>query len=266
MTCGSDMQIRASSSTLRFCIVLLFVMLFVCFMYTFLHEAGHAITGFVFGQSLTEFNVNFWDLSAHVGIRGGNLTQSQLIIRSVAGVSLSFLVWGMFISLVPRKAIFILEVLKLISSILVINTLVAWIVLPVLFLLGKAPPDDVTSFLGYSQMPPLLLMLTAIILYAYAWVLFLSKINGFRNEFLLFRTINSETLTKETRKSISLMGTALATCLLFTFLFNYSASKNPLDTFSPPDGFASVVEVDLSTQAYSAEILAEFTVEKPTYV
>ncbi len=60
--------------------VTLFVALFVFFMYTFLHEAGHALIGLLFGQSLTEFDVSFWDFSADVGMAGGELIQSQLAI------------------------------------------------------------------------------------------------------------------------------------------------------------------------------------------
>ena len=43
-------------------LITLFVLMFVFFMYTFLHEAGHAIACLLFGQSITEFDVSFWDL------------------------------------------------------------------------------------------------------------------------------------------------------------------------------------------------------------
>ncbi len=58
-------------STLKMILVILFVTLFVFFLYTFLHEAGHVLAGWLFGQSLTEFDASFWDLSAHVGLTGG---------------------------------------------------------------------------------------------------------------------------------------------------------------------------------------------------
>ncbi len=97
-----------------------------------------------------------------------------------------------FISLVPRKSSFTLEVLKLFSAMDIVNTLLVWIILPILFLLGNAPSDDVTYFLRYSQLPPLFVTLMAIIVYIGGWALFSSKINGLRNEFLLFHTINRE--------------------------------------------------------------------------
>lgn len=180
----------------------LFVTLFVFFMYTFLHESGHAFTGTLFGQSLTEFDVNFWNLNAHVSMVGGSLTESQLAVQAVAGAGLPLIFWAVFISLVPRKASFTLEALKFISSMAVVNTLLVWIVLPILYMLQSAPPDDVTNFLRHSQMLPLLLTFIASILYAGGWVLFLSKINGLRNELLLFSITDREQLTAETKKMI----------------------------------------------------------------
>src|SRR5690349_24470715 len=98
-----NMPTRTLSARFQLILIVLFVVLFVLFIYTFLHEAGHAIIGLLFGQSLTEFSVKFWDLSAHVGMTGGDLTQSQLAIQAIAGVSLPFLIWSIFMSLVPRK-------------------------------------------------------------------------------------------------------------------------------------------------------------------
>ncbi|RPJ18496.1 MAG: hypothetical protein EHM33_31950, partial [Chloroflexi bacterium] len=103
-------------------LLLLFVFTFVLFTYTFLHESGHALTGLLFDQTLTEFNVNFLNFDAHVRMTG-NLSQSESAIQSVAGAGLPLLIWFVFISLLPRKASFNLEVLKFLGSMLVLNTL-----------------------------------------------------------------------------------------------------------------------------------------------
>jgi hypothetical protein len=55
--------------------------LFVFFCVSFQHEAGHAIAGLLLGQSPTEFDVNFWNLGAHVEMTGGESTPLQLAIR-----------------------------------------------------------------------------------------------------------------------------------------------------------------------------------------
>ena len=81
------MKPTRNSSAAILVALILFVALFVFFIYTFLHESGHAIIGLLSGQSLTEFNVNFWDFSAHVGMAGGKLTQAQLACKSAAGAA-----------------------------------------------------------------------------------------------------------------------------------------------------------------------------------
>ena len=261
------MQTETRSPYIPFTFLVLFILLFVFFLYTFLHEAGHALAGQLFGQTLTEFDVSFWDFSAHVGMAGGELTPSQLAVQAIAGVSLPLLVWAIFIRLTPRKASFALEALKLISSMAVLNTLLAWIVIPVLYIFGIAPPsDDVTHFLRYSQMLPLLLALTALIVYICGWAFFLSKIDGLRNEFLLFRTINFNLPMSESRTNILVMTGVLVLSVFSAFLLNYVAASNSTSAFFPPQGFAVVAEIDLSKQAYSSETVTEFTLEEPAYV
>lgn len=261
------MQTKSRFIHVQLILLLLFVILFVLFTYTFLHEAGHAIAGLVFGQSLTEFNVSFWDISAHVDMAGGELTQFQLAVQAIAGVTLPLLVWVVFITLVPRKANFILETLKLVSSMVVLNTLLAWIVIPVLSIFGNVPPsDDVTHLLHFSQMPPLLLTCSAFILYILGWAYFVSKIDGLRNEFLLFRTPEHETFTAGTRTIIPWMTGIMAFCLVLVFFINIPAAKDPLTRLSPPPGFEVVAEVKLSRQAYSTETLADFSLEEPAEV
>jgi hypothetical protein len=257
------MQTRKRSVNVQIILLSLFVVLFVFFFYAFLHEVGHALTGLLFGQSLTEFNVSFWDFSAHVSMVGGELTEPQFAIQAVAGAILPLLVWGLFISLVPQKASFTLEILKLIASMAVLNTLLAWIVIPVLYVFGSAPiSDDVTNFLQYSRISPWLLSGIALILYIRGWSLFLSKIEGLRNEFLLFSTTDRGTLTAGVRTILPLMTGILITGVISAYLLNASTMNETVDESSPPPGFAVVAEMDLSKQAYSAETLAEFTLEE----
>ena len=260
------MKRTKTSSTLVHIALTLFVVLFVFFLYTFLHESGHAIIGVLFGQSLTEFDISFWDLSAHVGLVGGELTEAQLALQAAAGTGLPLLLWAFCIRLAPRKAGFMLEILKLLSSMAVVNTLLAWIILPILFFLGKAPSDDVTNFLLHSQMPPLLLAGIALVLYLGGWILFLSKITGLRNQFLLFRTVDRERLTAGTRSMIPVMTAIMLFCVVLVMVANGSAANNSLDPFTPPQDFNPVAEIDLSTQAYPSETLAEFTVGERDHV
>ena len=261
------MQTTSRSVHVRLILLLLFVILFVLFIYTFLHEAGHAILGFAFGQSLTEFNVNFWDFSAHVGMAGDALTPTQGAIQAIAGVTLPLLVWLIFIGFAPRKANFALEALKLASSVVVLNTLLVWIFIPFLSIFGRAPAsDDVINALQYSQMPPLLLALSALIVYILGWAYFLSRIDGLANEILLFEVIDGETLAAGMRTVMLWMTGIMAFCLVLVFLVNRLAATDPQTKLLPPRGFEVVAEVKLSRQTYSAETLAEFTLENPAAV
>lgn len=260
------MEQTKSNSRFVLIALILFVALFVFFTYTFLHEGGHALAGLLFGQSLTEFDVSFWDLSAHVGMVGGELTRTQLAVQAAAGAGLPLIVWAIIISLVPRKSNFTLEALKLVSSMAVVNTLLVWIVLPILFMLQSAPPDDVTNFLRYSQIPPLLLTFTAFILYAGGWVLFLSKIDGLRNELILFSITDRERLTAGAQKTIAVLASIMVICVVTVFALNGFVGENPLNKFSPPQGFDLVAQLDLSKQAYPSVTLTQFTLDESTYV
>jgi hypothetical protein len=103
-------------------------------------------------------------------------------------------------------------------------------------------------------------------IYIGGWALFLSNINGLRNAFLSFRNVDRETLLVETRKVIPAMAGVMAFGIMLTFMLNHSAAANLPGRFSPPPDFESVAQIDLSTRPYSAEILAQFTLEKPAYL
>jgi hypothetical protein len=244
--------------------LVLYVVLFVFFVYTVLHEAGHALVGLLFGQTLTTFNVNFWNFDAHVGMIG-SLSQAQRALQSIAGAGLPLLVWFLFIALVPRKASFSVEALKLVASMAVINTLLAWIIIPILYLFGQAPSDDVTNFLRYSQLPPLLLFAGASGLYLLSWLAFLVKINGLRNQFLLFNQTGPG-LIAGARTALPVMTGLMLFFAALTVMANGWADRNPANRFIPPQDFQPVAQIDLSAREYSAETLAQFTLDKADYV
>jgi hypothetical protein len=259
MNIGSPQPAKNSARIILIALVL-FTFVFVFFSYTFLHESGHALTGLAFGQRLSGFDVSFWDFSAHVDL-SGEISDTQRAAQSAAGAGLPLMVWLICICLVPRKASFSIETLKLIGSMGVLNTLLAWIAIPVLTLVGRAPMDDVTNFLGASRMPPLLLLALALLLYAAGWRLFLAKIDGLRNEFLLFSETDPAILTAGARPVVSVMSGLALGCVALSLGANSLAAKNPIDRLSPPPGFQIAVQVDLSKMPHSNETLARFTLD-----
>lgn len=247
-------------------VLTLFIALFTVFLYTFLHEAGHALVGLLFGQTLTAFNLNFWDFSAHVGL-SGELTASQNALRSAAGAGLPLLAWLVFISLTPRQVNFSFGLFRLFASVTVLGSLLAWIILPLFRLFGNAfASDDVTHYLRYSQMPPLLLSILAIVLVAMGWSLFVSKAGSPRDQILLIREAGRATLLAGAGKTLPALVGLLAVCLLVTLAASGVAAKNEALALAPPAGFQPLETVDLAQRDYPAVTLAEFSLTETTTV
>lgn len=240
---------------LKFTGLLGLTILCVLASYTFLHEAGHALVGLAFGQTLTAFSTMFWDLSAHVRLVG-ELTAAQQAIQSAAGVALPLLVWAVLMGLAPRKASFSLELAKLVASMGVVNTLLVWIAIPLLALWGKAPAnDDVTHFLRASQMPPLLVTAVAVGLYALGWGLFVAKTRGLGQ---LSRLAEMGSVKTAVAAMLGLM----TLLLLTTLSINTLATQNSTNQLTPPDHLPLAATVDLTSRAHENEVLATFSVSE----
>ena len=238
---------------LKFTGLLGLTILCVLSVYTFVHEAGHTLVGLAYGQTLTAFSTTFWDLSAHVRLVG-ELTAAQQALQSVAGAALPLLVWAVFMSLVPRKARFSLELVKLVASMGVVNTLLVWMVIPVLDLWGRAPVnDDVTHFLRASELPPLLVTAVAASLYALGWVLFITKSRGLAQ----FRQLEA---MEKTATAAFMMFAVTAVVLLSTLSINTVATQNGANRLSPPANLALAAQIDLSVRAHDNDVLATFSV------
>jgi hypothetical protein len=169
-------------------LLLLLIALAVLTGYTFLHEAGHALAGLAFSGRLTEFSLNFLDLSAHAGL-AGEFTPDQEAAINAAGVSLPLLAWLVLMLALPREGGFSLQWAKLFASLGTLNTLLAWVVLPLLYLNGTAPAfDDVTQFIRHSGLPPLAVACGSLAAYALGWALFARRAGDLRPAFSLLRS------------------------------------------------------------------------------
>jgi hypothetical protein len=237
-----------------------FTLCFVLVIYTLLHEAGHAIVGILFGQTLTALKVNFLTLSAHVGLVG-QLTHAQSAVQSIAGAALPLAIWLVFISCVPRRSALILELLKCIATVAVLSTLLAWLVLPVLYRLGAAPSDDVSNFLGYSGMEPLLLSLLALVVYVGGWLWFVRRIQGVRSEIALFSMADEHVVHAGLRRPLTLMAGILIVCSSLIVILS-----NALNPFAPPQGFQLMAQLDLASRAHTGEILRQFALDQPAEI
>jgi hypothetical protein len=241
--------------------VLAFVAVFMLAAYTVLHEGGHAILGLLFGGTITAFDVSFWDLTAHVGLEG-EFTTAQRALISLAGVGTPLLVWAALLLASPREVNPVLSWLRTVGSLATINTLLAWAVLPLLYMQGQTPGDDSINFLRHTGASPLLVSGVALVVYTGAWALFLVRVGTPRALVANLRREAGEVLSPSSVASLrglaalGVVGVALAggTSL-------YLSSTNPL---ALPAGYSSAGVVDLSRRAYAGEVVHRFALQQET--
>lgn len=58
----------------------------------------------------------------------------------------------------------------------------------------------------------------------------------------------------------------MALCVITAFALNGLADRNSFNTFSPPQGFTPIAQLDLSKQPYPSVTLTQFTLDEPTTV
>ncbi len=133
-------------------LILFFVyILLIITLYTFLHEGGHAIIGILGGQKVTEFNINFWDLSAHVSFCTEYPIQGfYKYALPVAGWFLPYILWLVSILFIKKTDNVKYEFIKLLPSIMIISSTLPYIILTVAYELGATISEDSISFLNVT--------------------------------------------------------------------------------------------------------------------
>jgi hypothetical protein len=242
--------------------IILLLLLLVLLLYTFAHEGGHALVGLLFGGKITSFSVNFFDMSAHVGI-DGDFPSFQHSLISVAGVSLPLALCLLFILATPKRGDAILEWFKLIAILSTVNTLLAWIVIPVLVLTGQTVGDDSANFLGYSHVHPLVVTGTALLVYLGFGALALRQMGGWRGLKDRFQNQSLELGSPTARKtmvSLAALGLVVASATLALSL------AFPDRMLQAPDGYQLAAKLDLSQQSYVNADVYPFVLNQPSAV
>ncbi len=255
--------------SLRSLMILLFLAVIAVFLYTFVHEAGHAIFGLIFGGKLTSFSVKFWDLSAHAGLRG-NFSILQRSVISAAGVGLPLVLWAAFLSLSPKKTNGLLTWFKLFISLGTLNTLLAWIIIPFLHMAGRAPSDDATNFLNLTGIPPLLVAAAALAAYIYGWALLLNRIGGLQELRSLLSGPAKLALTKNLTSDPSSRRSLVHLLGIFGLMVALSLGMRAFypfaDALAVPEDYAPVFMLDLSRRGYDSETVYSFSLDEPDEV
>ena len=144
-------------------------------IYIILHEGGHALVAFLCGGRITAFSV----VGAYMSFEGGSFTTVTMSLFHAAGMLLPVLAAVVYM-LTYRSNIESIpyRMFSLIAMAAPAGSVFAWIIVPVLYLAGQAPPnDDVTKFIDHSGLNPWVVMLAAVVIIAcYLFIAWKKKI------------------------------------------------------------------------------------------
>lgn len=133
------------------------------FLYTLLHEGGHALVGILYGGKVDRMVLG---LNAHVSISGAVYSQAGEALLNVAGLLLPLLF--LVVALVVYQAKFKSALYHIFHAVMwmgISSSLLAWVIIPIVALVDRPPVgDDTTNFLSNTGLHPLLLILMAMLI------------------------------------------------------------------------------------------------------
>jgi len=209
------------------------------FIYTFLHEAGHAIVGIAYGGVVESFV--FWNFNAHVHIANANFTHFGLLLHIAGGVLLPVAVGIVAVCFYNRKRnSFAYQMCYTIVVISLLAVMLSWVLFPIMVLFGVLPRgEDVWRFIFVSNYHPLLISLASL-LFTGALAIFANAKGIVLNPLAYYRAVRGETAETAIAKNktykakprlatIGLLFAAMAVSFLMVFvpyelpsLFNFS--------------------------------------------
>lgn len=249
----------------QYLLTVFFGLVFSILMFTFFHEGGHAIVGLLFGAKINSFSVDFIGMSAHVGL-DASFTPTQQSIVSLAGFFTPFLLVMIFLFSAPKRGSALLEYVKLLTSIITISSLLAWVVLPWLYLAGERPGDDSITFIMNSGIYPPLVSLVAGAIFALGVCVLLRRMEGAGGVLARLRAKPAEFVTPAARRT--LVGLVLVFIVVGGAAFGLGAAfgtSRPSFLNAPLD-YSLAATIQLSERALDDEAVYSFTLEQPSSV
>lgn len=143
--------------------------------YILVHETGHLIVMLLAGAEIDDFSI----LTAHVSSHGGSFTEVSEMWMNANGAVLP-IVLAMTVMLFydrSRQGSFY-RIFFFILTLIPIASLLAWVIIPFVYLRGSAPAnDDVTKFLNIwtRHFPPLYVSAAALVIIAAALFISIKK-------------------------------------------------------------------------------------------
>ena len=146
-------------------LVSLFVSLILMFpAYILLHEGGHALAAISCGARITEFSL----LGAYMRYEGGRFTAVTLSLFHAAGTLLPVILAVVYMLAYRSgsRSVFY-RIFSFFALLMPVGSILGWVVVPVLCLLGEAPgTDDAAKFIESSGLSPWIVLGGAALLFA----------------------------------------------------------------------------------------------------
>jgi hypothetical protein len=242
-----------------------FIFVFSLLLYTFTHESGHALVGVLFGAKITSFSIDFIGMSAHVG-HDANFTPLQQSAVSLAGVMLPYLLVIALLAAAPRRANALMEWVKLLTGIVTISSLLAWVVLPWLYLAGQRPGDDSITFISSSGVHPALVSAGALLLFGAGLALLFRQVEGPPGILLRIRAGPAALTSPASRRTLVVLAAVLAAAAAISVGLGVAFGTSPADFLAIPPGYTRAAEIQLNQHARAGEAAYTFTLENPARV
>ena len=144
-------------------------------LYVVLHEGGHALVAVLCGARVTSFSV----AAASMSYQGGRFTALTLSLFHAAGVLLPVLAAVVYMLTYRRQTKSVCYcIVSFMVLLMPMGSILAWVIVPVLSLMGSAPrDDDAAKFIDSSGLSPWAVLLGAVLLLACClWIAWKKKI------------------------------------------------------------------------------------------
>ncbi len=155
-------------------LVIVLLVIVILYVYTFLHEGGHALTVLLYGGDINSFVLG---LKAHISYDNANFTVSGEALNQMAGTALPVLIgMVMFIFYNKKNKAYIYHIGYILTAAMLTGSLLSWVFIPIISLFQMPPQgDDVTKFLNIADVNPIYVSLIALLVMSGLVYLILKK-------------------------------------------------------------------------------------------
>lgn len=141
------------------------------------HEFGHIFLILAFDGQIKEIQLLALVGSPHVAYQGSFCNLQQALI-ALGGAALTYLtgliIWAVYPFKHSSEQVNLLAIIGLVPF---VSQTLSYIFLPIIHFFGVTVKDDVITFLNYSQLPPLVVSVSALGLIVFAFTILTKRVN-----------------------------------------------------------------------------------------